>query len=338
MKNYRRRQRMNFWDGPSNIKTRVLWLDYFALYFYKDLRYKILENAAARYFINTFKLSGPESISFSEKESGLQLGRRITIAVSPSESKKYFIKTQRYGALDDYSTRSQLKELDPKEAFIYYLLYQLNIGPKVHFFWEDKISFYIATEDLNERGSFNEYSKLYEKFLDPAKTALEDIPQEYFHICDELLKLDLISRILCLTDTTINKENFGFLEINGEVSLFLIDFYVKKDSFYMDERVFLDFLKPFCPSSADPTSRFALAKRSQIDRAKVAANFLNSVNILQAIETSWENVSYIFRALDMNTNDLSNYIVGIKMNFQYIKEGLIMMLESMNKFIFDKED
>ncbi|CAG9324218.1 unnamed protein product [Blepharisma stoltei] len=115
-------------------KNKILMIELLKiLYYYKDLPYKILENAAARFFIDTFKLSGPESIFFSEKESGLQLGRKIVITISPSESRKYFIKTQRYGALSDLSMRSELKELDPIEAFVYYLLYQLNLGPEVRF-------------------------------------------------------------------------------------------------------------------------------------------------------------------------------------------------------------
>ncbi|CAG9320305.1 unnamed protein product [Blepharisma stoltei] len=320
---------ISFWALKNNLE--LLKHTTMIKYFYNELSYKRLENTAARYFIEFFQLRGPENLSFSEKTSGIQLGRRIHIAISPTESRTFFIKTHKHGALSYSSLKSSVKEIDPKEVFVYHLLHQLNLGPEAHFFWEDKKNFYIATEDLNERGSFNEYSKFYKKFLNP------DIPEEYPLICDELIKIDVISRILRLSDTTTNKENFGFLEINGQISLHLIDFDIKEEFNYIGDGLFEGFLagngKFQYASNTDPIIRYALANRNQTDRVQAAAHFFdNNFNIFQAVETSMEHLLHIFKDLDVNINDLLIYCDGIKKNIQLFKERLMHLdLASQNE-------
>ncbi len=299
--------------------------------FYQNLPYERLENLAAHYFIKRFALSGSEQLSFLEKTSGVKLGRRLVVRFFPSGSKTFFIKTHRHGTQSNSSMSSGAKAVDPKEVLVYNVLHQLGLGPETHFFWEDQKNFYIATEDLNGSGSFIEYSKLYEQLPNPEKTSVKELSQEYFHICDELIKMDVISRILRLSDTTTNKENFGFVEKIGSQFLCLIDFDVKDDDVYTSDGLFKGFLAGngtfMYATNTDPTIKYALAKRIEDDRTQLAANFFEEFNILEAVNASMANVSEISQRLKIDTEDLSNYYKGIKKNIQLFKEGLGLDVE-----------
>lgn len=292
--------------------------------FYQNLPYERLENLAAHYFIKRFALSGSEQLSFLEKTSGVQLGRRLVVRFFPSGSKTFFIKTHRHGTQSNSSMSSGAKAVDPKEVLVYNVLHQLGLGPETHFFWEDQKNFYIATEDLNGSGPFKEYSKVYGELPDPEKTS--DLSPEHFQICEELAKMDVISRILRLSDTTTNKENFGFVKNEDSLSLRLIDFDVKDDYFYTGDGLFEGFLAGngtfTYASNTDPTIRFALAKRSVEERRQIAANFLKTSDIQEAVEEGRKNAWEISQSLKIDPTDLENYYKGINQNIKLFKTGL----------------
>ena len=293
--------------------------------FYQNLPYKRLENQAARYFIEVFGLKVPEQqLSFLEKKGGVQLGRRLIVTHNNGKEVTYHIKTHRHGAQSNVSMSSGAKAVDPKEVLVYNVLHQLGLGPETHFFWEDQKNFYIATEDLNGSGPFKEYSKVYGGLPDPEK--ISEFSSEYIQICQELTKMDVISRILRLSDTTTNKENFGFVEKSGSQFLRLIDFDVKDDYFYTGEGLFEGFLAGngtfTYASNTDPTIRFALAKRKVAERCEIAGNFLKTSDIQEAVEAGMKNAWEISESLKIDPTDLENYYKGINQNIKLFKTGL----------------
>ncbi|KAI8892755.1 hypothetical protein BC833DRAFT_519726, partial [Globomyces pollinis-pini] len=83
---------------------------------------------------------------------------------------------------------------DAKELFVYKLLENIGLGPKCYFFWPSNGStktILIGTEGIDLKFYTNE-------------TTTNSIQEKM-----ELLKLDLISRILCISDSTTNSGNFG---------------------------------------------------------------------------------------------------------------------------------
>ncbi|KAJ2985286.1 hypothetical protein HDV02_000622, partial [Globomyces sp. JEL0801] len=56
----------------------------------------------------------------------------------------------------------------------------------------------------------------------------------------ELLKLDLISRILCISDSTTNSGNFGYC--NAEKKAYIIDFGINERAEYFKENLMEGFL------------------------------------------------------------------------------------------------
>ncbi|KAI8895208.1 hypothetical protein BC833DRAFT_516591, partial [Globomyces pollinis-pini] len=83
---------------------------------------------------------------------------------------------------------------DAKELVVYKILENIGLGPKCYFFWPNNVStktILIGTEGIDLKFYTNETTT----------TSLEEKM--------ELLKLDLISRILCISDSTTNSGNFG---------------------------------------------------------------------------------------------------------------------------------
>ena len=87
------------------------------------------------------------------------------------------------------------------------MLSELDIGPMPHFVGYNAEDFYIATEDLSQFRGFEMYDKIFRYLPSPTPGIMSKC---HVRICNELLKMNVISREFRLLDTTINKSNFGF--------------------------------------------------------------------------------------------------------------------------------
>lgn len=87
---------------------------------------------------------------------GSQIGRLVVIDVVDEEQKVhqsiFHAKTHRNGAIiTEYSIHfTRATRFDPKELFVYSLLYLLGLGPEAEFFGIDEKDFYICTENVEK--------------------------------------------------------------------------------------------------------------------------------------------------------------------------------------------
>eukprot|EP00158_Paraphelidium_tribonemae_P001292 Partr_v1_DN24211_c1_g1_i1_m36608 putative NA len=160
---------------------------------YVDGNAEAIQTAARDFFYMQHCKAGLDTehfkIEFLKKISGVQTGS-ICDVFNGTASTRYFLKTHQH-----CPTPENIKSLHPpdtKELFIYKLLEFIGIGPKVHFIIPvhgTKRTVYIATEDAG-------LILLSRLSTETANTAA-------------LLKIDLISRILCLDDCSTNTSNCG---------------------------------------------------------------------------------------------------------------------------------
>jgi hypothetical protein len=98
---------------------------------------------------------------------------------------------------------------DTKELFIYKLLHHIGIGPEVHFivpYHGSKMTIYIATKDCH-------------------LTLLSQLTKDTMNT-NALVRLNFISRILCLCDCATNSSNCG--QVDGKP--IIVDFRIEKQS------------------------------------------------------------------------------------------------------------
>lgn len=150
---------------------------------------EIIENSTRAHFLSRHVQKGESAETFEchflNKTSGDQTGVIAMIC-----SKKYFVKTHQHGPT--FSNPRSVCRPDSKEIFIYKLLALSGLGPAAHFILPihgQRRTIYIATEDA----SFTQLIDLTEETAD----------------FKALLLLDLIARILCLSDCTTNETNCG---------------------------------------------------------------------------------------------------------------------------------
>lgn len=177
---------------------------------YLDGNIEVIRDAVEKYFlIRHFKAGVDENlfqVSFSPKQSGIQTGFTCDIS-DGNQTTRYFVKTHQHGPNED--TPKSLHPPDIKELFIYQLLYNLGIGPEVHFivpFRRSKTTIYIATKDCH-------------------LALLSELKKETANM-KTMIQIDLICRILCLRDCSTNSHNYG--QVNGEPMI--VDFRIENHS------------------------------------------------------------------------------------------------------------
>ncbi|CAO3640267.1 unnamed protein product [Cunninghamella blakesleeana] len=116
----------------------------------------------------------------------------------PKKGITFYIKTHQHGAISSVPTK---QELDIKELYIYKLLQHLGMGSGVHWFGTELFenSIYIATKGLETN---------------------------HLTIKKEIIKLDIITRILRLKEVISNKSNI--LQHNDNKG-YVVDFRVSKN-------------------------------------------------------------------------------------------------------------
>ena len=175
---------------------------------------------------NYFQQLFPEAnISFHEKLNGDQLGIKVLIE-REGKSLTYYVKTHSGGIKKSGSSAAET--VNPKELLTYALLDALHVGPEVHFFGRDKQHMYIATKDINTEGQFAEYSRLKQDNVRAIFGVLTDLDLKQlapdaieFKIAEDAVAqnfvrmmsvLDVVARLIRLTDLQTNGGNFGFVQ------------------------------------------------------------------------------------------------------------------------------
>lgn len=292
----------------------------------KDVNlHRIKENTIA-YFSKT------SSISFLSKENGDQLGVIAELSPSFGNKIKYYIKTHSAGLQSQHSSGAKI--LDPKELAVYKILEQFQIGCETHFFGRDLKNFYIATKDAKADGDFHTYDNLKKS---------SDLYSIYSNFKGDieygLTALDLLSRILRLSDLQTNPGNFGFIptpELDG-YQVKVIDFRVRDDESYkVTEDHFRGFLEgngQFNYSSDDLMNEVLKKqdKEIRIERAKkvfetVLANYNKVLEntfsvVLMNIEKVSEN-TINKKYLEHLNESLKTYLCDIKLNFELFEKNL----------------
>ncbi|KAI8893488.1 hypothetical protein BC833DRAFT_608176 [Globomyces pollinis-pini] len=194
-------------------------------FFYKDCynkfkewleRYSLLLENTTKEFV-TKNFPGVKDISFHNKNNGNQIGTICHMHFEDGSFKKLYVKTHQFGPTASMS--KSRKSPDVKELLVYKILENIGLGPKSYFFWPENVSvktLFIATEGLDLT------------FYNPNHPT---VPTEEEKL--ELLKLDFISRILYIVDSTTNSGNYGYCK--QENKAYIIDFGTEEEDYYSSE-------------------------------------------------------------------------------------------------------
>ena len=168
-------------------------------------------------------------IEIDDKKNGIQLGCIAIVTEPTSKTFKYYVKTHSAGLLQDKTTSA--KRFSAIELLVYKVLEAIGVGCKTYFFGRNMFDTYIATLDAGHDCEFIVYEKIKEKLPedDEECKALLIRNDETRIIACEITKLDLLCRVLRLTDLQTNPSNFGFVQMpDGGKKVKAIDFRTMK--------------------------------------------------------------------------------------------------------------
>jgi len=211
-----------------------------------------MEEAAVIYFANLFEQQNKKIIdspAFRSKGSGVQLGEIMVInyvdSVGGQHRIEYFIKTHQHGST---SATSSVKPVDPKEILVYKILEYIGFGPKTHYFYHPIAStpggFFIATQDAGftkipgKEKNFDVFDQIIGNYEATHTSTAHDNARK------NIIAVDMLSRILRLSDTTTNPGNHGRVTVNKERSKWkLLDFRILSEPHitYLRKEIFDDF-------------------------------------------------------------------------------------------------
>lgn len=320
----------------------------------RDLILRVHSDRLVEHSKSYFETLFPNAtISFRDKLNGNQLG---TVVLIEQEGKKvaYYIKTHSGGIKKSES--SPAEQVNPKELLTYALLDELHIGSEVHFYGRDKQHIYIGTKDMNVDGKFTEYSKLKERGVREIFGELTDLDFKKLtpnmiesiiagdataqNFIRQMFILDLVARLIRLTDLQTNGGNFGFvqpLEEGSFISLLkIIDFRLVAEKCFQrlnngDWELFL-MGEGFFEDNSDKRVKYILKDRDVGLRKRLARDIFQheiaewnnvmgaavekvkaSINRLRKI--SDDDKTELFRKLDEDANVLIH-------NFNFFKAKL----------------
>ena len=204
-----------------------------------------VDKIASLYFTNLF----PErQIEVCFKTGGVQLGNRIKIhrlqepeGPEEPETLTYYVKTHSDGLVSQKSAAAET--VNPVELMVYRILQKLGVGCESHFFGRDEKNFYIATKDAGCDGSYLSYRQLQEK-----KEYKEVLDSEGFS--NGIFCLDLLSRLLRLTDLQTNQDNFGLVKDSDGWHVRAIDFRLRDEH---NPRIYKDNFEGFLVGNTQVT-------------------------------------------------------------------------------------
>ena len=270
-----------------------------------------LEELTRQYFtIGSFKGS---AVDFDFKTGGDQLGAIAHVTRGP-KTLTYYIKTHSEGTKSSQSSAARL--LRPEELMAYKVLDLLGVGCECHFFGRDPKNFYIATLSAHHGGVvFREYEKFVKgedmlrrslwgclDSLD-AKSAVNERNAAQIegnigsdpiaqHFMQQTVLLDLLARIMRLTDFQTNSTNFGFVETDQGYLAKVLDFrMLPKEQLHSSFHGFLDGNGLF-DYSADKTMHYLLTDRSQHLRVQCARSVFSECLMGYGGETGFVETAY----------------------------------------------
>lgn len=324
---------------------------------YLNVLVEPIKESAEKYFRSLFEKMGRKiiDITFTPKRSGVQLGTTMTIAYKDSEAKEhritYYIKTHQYGST---SETSSVKPPDPKELFVYKVLEYVGYGLKTHFFFNPLSlgGFFIATQDMvftKVMGKEKSFMP-FERFAESYNTT--PVAPQYEEARRALISLDILSRILRLSDTTTNPGNFGRVTVDQERSKWkFLDFRINSepDVYYLRKEIFED----FCEGNGvynydyanflryifrDPTyenSKMGIAHQTmdELHNGKLClSRESRKMPLSAAIEMAFHEITeYITSNRDALRIDLDTALADLKKYFAAIQENLKILAEGIHK-------
>ena len=325
----------------------------FIYQFFSQQPHQRLQAKATTYFQQLFGIHF-KLIEFEEKFIGVQFGDKITITLTNGEIKKFYSKTHRRGLREHFNIKSSkygTQSVDPKELFCYKVLELSGLGPEVHFFYYDAKNFYIATKDAgitfqtydiikNQIDTFKLLQEalnavppvLYDSIITERTkelqwVAIENILTQYNDITpyiNGIIKIDIISHLLRISDTVHNNENFGFL---SDYTIKVIDFeIIHRPLYHYDyfsecfdnarRETFCDILFQHILCVRDPNIR--INKATEIFKS-LAIDFDNILP--QAKEMILNTISHLDLG-DEVMEDFSKYVVEVGDNVRLFRDRM----------------
>ena len=320
-----------------------------------------LKNIVGNFFESKFPNS---TITTSDKMNGDQLGEVVKVTEPNGESTRYFVKTHSAGKKAEKS--SAAKKVNPKELFVYKVLEYLGVGPKTYFTGRSDTDIYIITKDVAAEGTFDIFETLRKSDAGKRREIwgrLEDIDttQETINYLEieqslqgddasqnylkQVTTIDLLSRLMNLSDLLNNSDNYGFLisdKQDSKVSLKIIDFrVVEMDDYNATNDNFRGFEAGngrFNYGSTHKTLRYPLRDRALVDRTRSALYAMTEGSLKDmklAIENAFNDTASFFReneslfeeSIKFYLDDLVAYRNAIDGNFELFKT----MLENWNE-------
>ena len=315
-----------------------------------------LKNIVGNFFESKFPNS---TITTSDKMNGDQLGEVVKVTEPNGESTRYFVKTHSAGKKAEKS--SAAKKVNPKELFVYKVLEYLGVGPKTYFTGRSDTDIYIITKDVAAEGTFDIFETLRKSDAGKRREIwgrLEDIDttQETINYLEieqslqgddasqnylkQVTTIDLLSRLMNLSDLLNNSDNYGFLisdKQDSKVSLKIIDFrVVEMDDYNATNDNFRGFEAGngrFNYGSTHKTLRYPLRDRALVDRTRSALYAMTEGSLKDmklAIENAFNDTASFFReneslfeeSIKFYLDDLVAYRNAIDGNFELFKTKL----------------
>lgn len=278
----------------TNLKFTKEQNDYIlnTLNLYKGELDRIMEDNITSYFKKIYK---NHKFEFIKKTNGVQAGKIVKMIDNKNNVIFYYVKTHQHGSTSVSSTK---EELDIKELYIYKLLHKLNIGSEVHWFESDifENSVYIATKGLVNNN---------------------------LNIDREVVKLDIITRILRLNDVMSNKSNI--LQHNDNKG-YIIDFRIltikgRKNPYLYDE-IYESFLKGNETINYNYDKYFKKVMSSENNKIKIKY-FEDIINkelndFDKKVDDVYKEIKNDIIIKKHDNKDLLNYIDDIKLNYKNI--------------------
>jgi hypothetical protein len=297
-----------------------------------------LEEHARRYFTSG-RFEGA-TVDFRSKMDGDQLGRIVIVTPVDGPEVKYYVKTHSGGVKAEKSTGA--KPVNAIELMAYKVLEGFGVGCETHFFGRDEENFYIATRDAGAEGAFEEYSKVNRK--DKASTGpvwgvlsevlvapmvtddterarveaaivTDPVAQNFI---EQMSMLDVLARLMLLTDLQTNGGNFGFVRQDGGLPVLkAIDFrFHETDNFRLTERDFGGFLAGnglFHYASSDKAVRYALRERSERKRLELGREIFREEfrNWLEVLEKAKMDTREALLSSGLSGDEVELFIVEL---------------------------
>ena len=228
---------------------------------------------------------------FANKKGGTQIGTVCIIHLPDERRIKWYVKTHQFGPTE--STSISRYPPDAKELVAYKILEKIGCGPPCYVFWPDNVSkrsLYIATVGLNLR-----HFDAWEPQKEPKDTI------------EELLKIDFVARLLCLTDATTNTGNFGVCHDDGKG--YIIDFRIVEGVTYSEKKVCESFLEKNGRYKYTGVMKMAHESPAGLKRGVIKKLIKNGA-IARAIRESKQEVQTIIKTAEGSITINSSEILG----------------------------